>query len=476
MDEKRPKVFISYSWSSSVHRDKVLEFATQLQELYGVEVIFDEWDLQAGQDKFKFMESCVSDPTITHVIVVCDQKYAIKADNREGGVGTESEIITPEIYEHSDQTRFIPVVFEYDENDKPYLPVFLKSRKYFDLSNVRNNYNSEIEDLVRTLWGKPKKTKPVLASHPDWLEEGYSNLSPLRRLISDYESKPINRKRKESEIIASYVEKAKEICGYRDCNEKDLYNCIVATRELQELFSQFISEKASAGIDAGYAFPNILEKIYNEFFTWSGTKYSSSNDEKYYFLAQENVIRMISIFIYYDRYDYVYDVINHTYFLKTSRNNYTAEARDITGFYQHLNILEERYKPKSEKPRLHSLQADLIISRANTSYCSKDNLIYADLFICQMSHFFREQTRQHAFAWFPITYIYGNEFANPWYRFISASYCKKAMIAFGCDNIQDMVKLLSENPIDDNYRYRNSFHSVKGVAQWFKPEEIGSKP
>lgn len=82
----------------------------------------------------------------------------------------------------------------------------------------------------------------------------------------------------------------------------------------------------------------------------------------------------------------------------------------------------------------------------------------------------------NTFAWFPITYIYGNEFANPWYRFISASYCKKAMVAFGCDNIQDMVKLLSENPIDDNYRYRNSFHSVKGVAQWFKPEEIGSKP
>jgi hypothetical protein len=476
LDEKRPKVFISYSWSSSVHRDKVLEFATQLQELYGVEVIFDEWDLQAGQDKFKFMESCVSDPTITHVLVVCDQQYAIKADKRVGGVGTESEIITPEIYEHSDQTRFVPVVFEYDENDKPYLPVLLKSRMYFDLSNVRNNYNSEMENLVRTLWGKPKKTKPSLASRPDWLEEGYSNLSPLRRLISDYESKPINRKRKESEIITSYIEKTKEICGYQSCTEDNLYKDIVATRELQELFSQFISEKASVGLDDGRDFSNILEKTYNEFFTWDGVDYSSSNDEKYYFLAQENVIRMISIFIYYDRYDYIHDVINHTYFLRPYSNNPTTHACDITGFYHYLSTLEERFKPKSEKARLFSLEADLIISRANTSYCSKENLIFADLFICQMSHCFHDRSKTYAYTWFPITYVYGDEFVNPWYRFISASYCKKAMVAFGCNNIQDMVKLLSENIMDEKVGYNRSFHSVKGVAQWFKPEEIGSKP
>jgi hypothetical protein len=50
------------------------------------------------------------------------------------------------------------------------------------------------------------------------------------------------------------------------------------------------------------------------------------------------------------------------------------------------------------------------------------------------------------------------------------------MVAFGCNNIQDMVKLLSENTMDEKVGYNRSFHSVKGVAQWFKPEEIGSKP
>jgi hypothetical protein len=42
---KIPKVFISYSWSSS---DRVLEFAKRLMA-NGVDVILDKWDLKEGQ-------------------------------------------------------------------------------------------------------------------------------------------------------------------------------------------------------------------------------------------------------------------------------------------------------------------------------------------------------------------------------------------------------------------------------------------
>ena len=93
-----PKAFISYSWSSPEHENWVLALATDLEES-GVHVVLDKWDLREGADKFAFMEKSVTDPTIMKVIVVCDQLYVEKADGRRGGVGTETQIISKEVYE-----------------------------------------------------------------------------------------------------------------------------------------------------------------------------------------------------------------------------------------------------------------------------------------------------------------------------------------------------------------------------------------
>jgi SEFIR domain len=91
-----PKAFISYSWSSDQHQKWVLDLATQLRE-HGVDVTIDKWDLKEGHDAIKFMEKMVTDLEIKKVIIVLDRTYAEKADGRKGGVGTETQIISPEI-------------------------------------------------------------------------------------------------------------------------------------------------------------------------------------------------------------------------------------------------------------------------------------------------------------------------------------------------------------------------------------------
>ena len=88
-----PKTFISYSWSSSDHEKWVINLATQLVES-GVDVVLDKWDLREGADKYAFMEKMVTDPSVRKVVVCCDRIYAEKADGRQGGVGTETQIIS----------------------------------------------------------------------------------------------------------------------------------------------------------------------------------------------------------------------------------------------------------------------------------------------------------------------------------------------------------------------------------------------
>src|SRR6266436_545981 len=94
----------------------------------GVEILLDQYDLREGQDKNSFMERMVTDPTVTHVLMICDRAYAQKADARKAGVGTESQIISQEVYNKVDQSKFVPVWCELSTTGEPYLPAFMKSR------------------------------------------------------------------------------------------------------------------------------------------------------------------------------------------------------------------------------------------------------------------------------------------------------------------------------------------------------------
>jgi hypothetical protein len=134
----------------------------------GVDVIIDIYDLKEGHDKYAFMEKMVTDPGVTHVLVVCDKTYAEKADARRAGVGTESQIISREVYEKVEQSKFIPVVAEFSESAEPFLPAFLKSRIWIDFSSLES-VNQKWEQLVRALYGKPIYEKPQLGKPPAYL-------------------------------------------------------------------------------------------------------------------------------------------------------------------------------------------------------------------------------------------------------------------------------------------------------------------
>ena len=121
MAENAPKLFVSYSWTSEEHERWVISLATSLRES-GVDVILDKWELREGHDAYHFMEQMVSNSEIKKVAIICDRKYAEKANDRTGGVGTETQIISPEIYARQDQDKFVAVVAERDEQGKPFLP------------------------------------------------------------------------------------------------------------------------------------------------------------------------------------------------------------------------------------------------------------------------------------------------------------------------------------------------------------------
>ena len=177
-EDKIPKIFISYSWSSD---DIVVPLAERLMS-HGVQVVLDKWDLKEGQDKYAFMEQCVNDPEISKVLIICDKKYAEKANLRKGGVGDETVIISGEVYGKMEQEKFIPVIAEKDEEGNPYVPTYIKSRIYIDLSDMEN-MKKNTKNFSETYMRNQFIENPKLGQRPDWIDEEKTNLFPLTDLI-----------------------------------------------------------------------------------------------------------------------------------------------------------------------------------------------------------------------------------------------------------------------------------------------------
>ena len=180
---ENPKVFISYAWGTQAFQMKVLAFATALKG-DGIDVVIDKWSVEAGNDMNSFMEKSVSDPSITNVLILLDPLYADKADGRQGGVGTETQIISQEVYKKVDQNKFVPVVFERNEKGEVCKPVYLRSRFHFDLSVVEN-YDEQYKALVRSLYGVDTYKIPELGERPRWVDE---QIAPLPKTLSKYDS------------------------------------------------------------------------------------------------------------------------------------------------------------------------------------------------------------------------------------------------------------------------------------------------
>ena len=88
----RKRIFISYSWDSSAHREWVRKLADSLEEHTDLHVVWDGYDLDALADKNKFMESGITDSQF--IIVIATKNFKNKADARTGGVGIETYLST----------------------------------------------------------------------------------------------------------------------------------------------------------------------------------------------------------------------------------------------------------------------------------------------------------------------------------------------------------------------------------------------
>ena len=443
-----PKTFISYSWSSPEHQQWVLDLATQLRE-NGVDVALDKWDLREGHDAIAFMEKMVTDPNIGKVIVVLDRVYAEKSDSKKGGVGTESQIISPEIYAKTDQEKFVGVIAEVDSEGKPYLPAFYRSRIYIDLSHS-DIYATNFDQLLRWVFNKPAFPKPALGKPPEFLNESEVLLptrSRARRAIDLFRNGAAGASGAADEYFSALAESFENLRISQESGKAfdDLVlQSIGAFLPYRDEYIEVVSSIAryASSRENVRLVHKFLESLIPYMYRPKNVNQWSTDDfDNFKFIVHELFLYTSAIFLKHDRFDAVADLLGEYYV--GSVPDFQNAPMESYGVFR---TFMESLKFRNQRLALNriSIRADLLKERSEASGVSLRELMQADfiMFLRDAVVALSTDTRQ---GWWPETLIWLQDSGGPFEIFAraeSAQYFASIRPMLSVEKPSDLMELL----------------------------------
>lgn len=354
----------------------------------GVDVILDRWHLKPVHDKFAFMEQMVTDPAVKRVLVVCDRAYAEKADGRKGGVGTETQIISAEVYGEVSQEKFLPLVREFD-GGKPCLPTFMAGRMYLAFAD-EDGFNDAYEALIRTLHDAPELKKPAVGRPPahifnrvtvvttagkfqrlrDAAEKGRPNVEPILR---DY-----------LENLADALEGMRIVAAPDGKPEPDevVVERITRMRPYRDEFVEFAGLFAAhLDTDPAYtAVHDFLERLLQLHQPGEGiSSYSEWWFEPHQFASYEWVLYLVATLLHHRRYKTAARFMDDSY---QYRQPHRADlwTSGIDGFNHYPRVLEE-YRKQRLKLNRYGIVADMVKEGATLPRLPFRKLYDADMLL-----------------------------------------------------------------------------------------------
>lgn len=480
-EDKIPKIFISYSWSSD---NLVIPLSERLVS-HGVEVILDKWDLKEGQDKYVFMEQCVNDSDIDKVLIICDKKYAEKANKREGGVGDETAIISTEIYGKVKQEKFIPIIAERDDEGNPYVPTYIKTRIYIDLSNS-DSYEDEYEKLLRNIYEKPLIKKPKLGTKPEWLEEEKVNIYPLQDLIRQIKGCDGNKRQEIliRKFVTEYIEVLKQYYDKNVSDSKTIFETFIGLKGVRDCFLDFLETLLGIECNIGSFISETFEMLFNTLicvktYAKDACSYGEYEFEIYKCHIWELFICVVAFLRYYKQYKVLNEILTNTYFLRASALDERLIPTNYSRFRHYSQIIEEQYKPTTEYKSKYTLMGHVLCKeREKLPIYTSESIAQADLFLYQVFNALdvtiNNDYRPFETSWFPTCYIYVNENNQEWERLKSCKQCEKMFDLFGVSSIKELKSALEKCTPNRDMKYGGAIWTAQAILNCIKLDEIGT--
>ncbi len=476
IDENLIRIFVSYSWKPISNKNKVIDLAERLSN-DGIHVILDDWDLKEGQDKYSFMEQMVNDQSISKVLLICNKEYSEKANQRVGGVGAESLIISKDIYTQAEQTKFIPVVMEYDDNNNPFVPTFVNTRIFIDLSD-EENYEENYEKLLRNIYNKPKSKRPPLGKMPVHLLDENPIFLATANKVSVIKNSLINNKPNSNLLIKDYYQSFIQALidfkiDYKTINQSNFIEEVEKSiDDLQALKNDFIDflttlckfSDEDFGDDIFDFFEILLQSLEDNDISLLNRNSLDIlvNDNIKYFIY-ELFLSSMTILLKNDRFKEFSILINNSFVISTKHDK--TQVLNFVRFRTYNSTLNE-YKNQSINPKRVSVVADKI-KQYSTIINFKD-LKETDILLYYLS-LLNPSKNQFFKYWFPETSCYNSFDINILPKIVSKRFFEKLKIIF---NVKDANEL--RNKIDNVVKEDEEFRSnMRGFYYTFPYIKIG---
>ena len=456
---EKPKVFISYAWTNDEYTNRVANFVKRLRS-DGIDTLFDQFDLLAGNSLNNFMEKCVLDPTVTHVLMLLNPAYKEKADKRSGGAGRETQIISEEVYSDLDNSKFKPIIFDVeDKSVAEVVPVYLKNRMFIDLSNL-DTFEENYRALVREIYGKPHMVKNQIGLRPDWVDDSkqmdlnYNKLNLIKESMYKGIEKNTFRyslqslKTEFNTIISNIDYGSINVDNYEEEYKKinPLRNFVVAViNELIELdkLSEFIVD-------------------FFEYYDTEMSKYRKSNSPMYLILKilkHELIIEIIALLYKNKKFRIIYNLITYGY---ETNNGWNPCASFHDFFYcmteSAIYIFDQNLGKHFTDGIYYKLTGigDCWSRNMPVQYISLDDFVNADILLCSLTGIINND------RWFAISYVYKDD-DNLWINTLETALKSKRLYMryselFGNmeeDKLKECIKRDHTNKDNSWYGYHN---------------------
>lgn len=444
-----PKVFISYSWKPTANRERVMQLAERLMS-DGVNVVIDVWDLKEGNDIYKFMERMVNDQSINRVLLISNKNYMERANKREGGAGTEGAIVSPSIYKNADQQRFVPIVFERDEEGKEYLPTFIGGRFYIDLSSD-DTFEMGYEELLRNLYDRPKSKRPPLGRMPDYLNDDTASYVPtigslnrLRNLIEN--DKPFAVKEIKS-YLRQFIEgvvyyKVEDISEYQDSFIEEVERRINALSPLRENFMNFLDLILDTKHFTSDLFLDFFEELFrayevNDIDLAEGRDLGYLLNDHFRFFNKMLFLQISNFLLKNKQFAILKDIVKATWMINMKRYG-ISQSHSFLSFRKYNRTLDE-YKNEKYGLNAVSVEGRLMKEILKGDF---DDVMNTDIILYYLSliHVHLDRFGRMGY-WYPQLAIY-NRSMEIMPRLKDDRYFNKAKVLFDVQNREEFISLL----------------------------------
>lgn len=466
-----PKLFISYSWSSPEHVERVVSLAAELRDS-GVDVILDKWDLREGDDAYAFMESMVTNSEVQKVLLVCDREYVEKADGRRGGVGTETQILTPELYRTKDQSKYVALVLERDSEGRPVVPAYYKTRVHIDYSDPAIQAEG-FDRLLRWVFDKPLYEKPPLGIRPAFLDDVPDGQRMRTSALARRASAAVREGRVNSRALAAdYLQAfACELEAFRLQRSEPLVDAVVASiSDFQRYRNELVKVVDDLalycpGEETAHLLHRFLEKLLPYYRRPERVnRWNELEFDNFRFICHEIFLYTTAVLLRHERFSEAATLLGTEYYRAGEHDDVVTYA----DFYEPVRSLDAR-KTQGNLERL-SVHADLLKERCVDLPVTFTQLMQADFILYLRGHLSGPY-------WWPVTLLYAGRFPSRFELFARArsrAFFERLRTVLGAKNADQLREVEADLKSGKLRPPQWGWHSLD-VAAFMKASEIATR-